>query len=103
MKAALELSAKKNRAGLYEIYIRVQDGPNHKRRIKSNYAVGKSQFKNRDMQQRWVRNHPLADAINADLKNILEAFSKQIAQDANKGIAASPDSVMLKLTKSGSA
>jgi hypothetical protein len=99
MKAALELDSRKNREGLFEIYIRVQDGQK-RRRIKSNYAVAKSQFKSRDVNQRWVRNHSLADKINADLKNLLETFNHQISQDLNKGVLISPESVIHKLTTS---
>jgi integrase/recombinase XerD len=99
MRAALELSSKKNREGLYEIFIRLQDG-NHRRRIKTNYAVHKTQFKSQDRQQRWVRNHDLSHSINAELKRILETFNVQIAQDLNKGIVPSPESVIFKLTKS---
>ena len=42
MKAALELSSKKNNNGLYEIYIRVQDNLGKKKRIKANCAITKN-------------------------------------------------------------
>ena len=62
MKAALELSSKKNRDGLFEIYVRIQDG-NKKRRIKANVAVAKTQFKSKNHNLQWVIKHPNAKAI----------------------------------------
>jgi integrase/recombinase XerD len=99
MKAALELNSKRNRDGHYEIFIRIQDG-SHRRRIKTNYAVQKTQFKSRDVRQQWVRNHPKASVINADLKRILEAFNDQIARDLNKGLGSTPETVIFNLTSS---
>jgi len=43
MKAALELSSKPNRDGLFEIYIRIQEGKK-KKRIKANIAVKQNQL-----------------------------------------------------------
>lgn len=56
MKASLELSSKKNRDGLFEIYIRIQEG-NVKKRIKANIAVAKNQFKSKNHNQEWVQKH----------------------------------------------
>lgn len=54
MKAALELSSKKNNNGLYEIYIRVQDNLGKKKRIKANCAITKNQFKSKNHNLSWV-------------------------------------------------
>ncbi|MFZ9455728.1 MAG: hypothetical protein ACO27Q_10900, partial [Bacteroidia bacterium] len=68
MKAALELSSKKNSNCLYEIYIRIQDNIGKKKRVKANYAVLKNQFKSKNHNMQWVRNHPNAKKVNSDLK-----------------------------------
>jgi integrase len=77
MKASLELSSKKNRDGLFEIYVRIQDG-NVKKRVKANIAIAKNQFKSKNHNLQWVRNHPNAKKINADLKHILDEYNDQI-------------------------
>ncbi|MCU0359465.1 MAG: site-specific integrase [Bacteroidia bacterium] len=77
MKAALELASKRNRDGLFEIYVRIQDG-NAKRRVKANIAVAKNQFKSKNHNLHWVRNHANAKKINADLKLMLDEYNDSI-------------------------
>jgi len=73
MKTALELSSKPNRNGLYEIYVRIQEG-NHKKRIKANVAVKPNQFKSKNHNLKWVFNHPNHQKINADLKKLIDEY-----------------------------
>lgn len=73
MKAALELSSKPNRNGLFEIYVRIQEG-NKKKRIKANIAVKQNQFKSKNHNMKWVINHPNHVAINADLRALIESY-----------------------------
>jgi integrase/recombinase XerD len=81
MKAALEISSKPNRDGLYEIYIRIQDG-NKKKRIKARIAVKKYQFKSKNHNYKWVQNHPNQASINADLKKQIEEYNDALLQNA---------------------
>ncbi len=74
MKAALELSSKPNRDGLFEIYIRIQEGKK-KKRIKANIAVKSNQFKAKNHNLKWVHNHPNQHAINSDLKALIESYN----------------------------
>jgi integrase len=102
MKAALELSSKKNRDGLFEIYIRVQDG-NKKRRIKANVAVAKNQFKSKNHNLQWVRNHPNAKKINADLKFLLDEYNDHLFNAHIQKKAISPEAVIYRVSKGGDA
>ncbi len=99
MKAALELSSKKNSNGLYEIYIRVQDNLGKKKRIKVNYAIAKNQFKSKNHNLSWVRNHPNAKKINADLKLQLDEYNDVLLISATQKKAVTPEYVIYKTNK----
>ena len=77
MKAAFELSPHTNKNGLYEIYLRIQDGTK-KKRIKTNISLAKKQFKSKNHNLKWVVNHPNHHAINADLRILLEEYEDKI-------------------------
>lgn len=81
MKAALELSSKPNRDGLFEIYIRIQEGKK-KKRIKANIAVKQNQFKAKNHNLKWVYNHPNQHAINSDLKALIESYNDVLFANA---------------------
>jgi integrase/recombinase XerD len=93
MKAALELSSKPNREGLFEIYIRVQDG-NKKKRIKANIAVKKNQFKSKNHNFKWVYNHPNHIAINSDLKKIIDEYNDNLLQATVEKKVVTPESLI---------
>lgn len=101
MKAALELSSKKNRDGLFEIYVRVQDGTK-KRRIKANIAVAKNQFKSKNHNLQWVRNHPNAKKINADLRYILEEYNDRLLTEISNGKGFTPELLIHNVSKNES-
>jgi integrase/recombinase XerD len=98
MKASLELSSKKNRNGLFEIYIRIQDGLK-KRRIKANYAVAKNQFKSKNHNLQWVRNHPNAHKINAELKFLIDQYNDVVSTGKNEQKTLSPETVIHRAKK----
>lgn len=77
MKAAFELSPHTNKNGLYEIYLRIQDGTK-KKRIKTNISLAKKQFKSKNHNLKWVVNHPNHHAINADLRILLEEYEDKM-------------------------
>ncbi|MCX6296811.1 MAG: hypothetical protein NTX97_12270, partial [Bacteroidetes bacterium] len=81
MKAALELSSKPNRNGLFEIYVRIQEG-NKKKRIKANIAVKSNQFKAKNHNMKWVYNHPNHHGINSDLKALIESYNDVLFANA---------------------
>jgi len=99
MKAALELSSKKNSDGLYEIYIRIQDNLGKKKRVKANYAVAKNQFKSKKHNMQWVRNHPNAKKVNADLKLVLDEYNDVVLMTAAQKKSITPEFVIYKATK----
>jgi integrase/recombinase XerD len=99
MKAALELSSKKNSDGLYEIYIRIQDNLGKKKRVKANYAVAKNQFKSKNHNMQWVRNHPNAKKVNADLKLLLDEYNDVVLMTAAQKKSITPEFVIYKATK----
>lgn len=99
MKAALELSSKKNNNGLYEIYIRVQDNLGKKKRIKANCAITKNQFKSKNHNLSWVINHPNAKKINADLRLQLEAYNDVLLISATQKKSVTPEFVIYKTNK----
>jgi len=99
MKAALELSSKKNSNGLYEIYIRVQDNLGKKKRIKANCAITKNQFKSKNHNFNWVRNHPNAKKINADLKLQLEEYNDVLLISETQKKSVTPEYVIYKTNK----
>lgn len=99
MKAALELSSKKNSNGLYEIYIRVQDNLGKKKRIKANCAITKNQFKSKNHNFNWVRNHPNAKKINADLKLQLEEYNDVLLMSETKKKSVTPEFIIYKKNK----
>ncbi|MCC6371260.1 MAG: site-specific integrase, partial [Bacteroidia bacterium] len=98
MKAALELSSKKNRDGLFEIYVRVQEGIK-KRRIKANIAVAKNQFKSKNHNLQWVNKHPNAKSINADLKLLLDEYNDQVFMGNVQKKFQTPESIIHKIAK----
>ncbi|MDI1355868.1 MAG: tyrosine-type recombinase/integrase [bacterium] len=98
MKAALELSSKKNRDGLFEIYIRIAEGQK-KRRIKANIAVTKSQFKSKNHNLAWVRNHPNAKSLNSDLKALIEEYNDQVFVGSAQNKVLTPEGVIHKVNK----
>ena len=98
MKASLEISSKKNRDGLFEIYIRIQDGAK-KKRIKANYAVQKTQFKSKNHNMQWVRNHPNAKKINNDLRNLIDQYNDLVFDGYNQKQVISPETLIYKQTK----
>lgn len=98
MKAALELASKKNRDGLFEIYIRIQDG-DKKRRIKANCAVTKAQFKSKNHNMQWVRNHPNAKKINADLKLLFDKYNDVLFNEKVGNKSVTPEAIIYKATK----
>lgn len=99
MKAALELSSKKNSNGLYEIYIRVQDNLGKKKRIKANCAITKNQFKSKNHNFNWVRNHPNAKKINADLKLQLEEYNDVLLISETQKTSVTPEYVIYRTNK----
>ena len=99
MKAALELSSKKNSNGLYEIYIRVQDNLGKKKRIKANCAITKNQFKSKNHNFNWVRNHPNAKKINADLKLQLEEYNDVLLMSETQKKSVTPEYIIYKKNK----
>jgi integrase/recombinase XerD len=98
MKAALELSSKPNRDGLYEIYVRVQDGTK-KKRIKANIAVKKNQFKSKNHNMKWVNNHPNHVSINADLKTLVEEYNDSLFEAAVAKKIVTPESLIFSINK----
>ncbi|NBS66906.1 MAG: hypothetical protein EBT33_21680 [Betaproteobacteria bacterium] len=99
MKAALELSSKKNSNGLYEIYIRIQDNIGKKKRVKANYAVLKNQFKSKNHNMQWVRNHPNAKKVNSDLKLQLDKYNDVVLLTTSQKKALTPEFLIYKATK----
>jgi integrase len=99
MKAALELSSKKNSNGLYEIYIRIQDNLGKKKRIKANCAITKNQFKSKNHNFNWVRNHPNAKKINADLKLQLEEYNDVLLMSETQKKSVTPEYIIYKKNK----
>lgn len=98
MKAALELSSKKNKDGLFEIYVRIQDGTK-KRRIKANVAVTKVQFRSKNHNLQWVTKHPNAKAINADLKLLIDQYNDQVFSSGIQKKVPTPESIIHKVSK----
>ncbi len=98
MKAALELASKKNRDGLFEIFVRIQDGTK-KRRIKANFAVSKNQFKSKNHNMQWVRNHPNAKKINSDLKYLLDTYNDVVFTETIDKKSITPETIIYKATK----
>lgn len=96
MKPALELSSKKNRQGLYEIYIRIQDG-NKKKRVKANLAVHKNQFKSKNHNLKWIVNHPNHIKLNADLRMLLEEYEDVIFSSSVNKKTVSPETIIHKI------
>jgi integrase len=99
MKPALELSSKKNREGLYEIYIRVQDG-NKKKRVKANLAVQKNQFKSKNHNLKWIINHPNHIKLNADLRKLLDEYEDVIFSSGVNKQSVSPETIIHKIKNS---
>ena len=99
MKTALELSSKKNSNGVYEIYIRVQDNLGKKKRIKANCAITKNQFKSKNHNFNWVRNHPNAKKINADLKLQLEEYNDVLLMSETQKKSVTPEYIIYKKNK----
>ena len=99
MKVALELSSKKNSNSLYEIYIRVQDNQGKKKRIKANCAVAKNQFKSKNHNLQWVRNHSNAKKINADLKLLLDEYHDVLLISATQKKSITPEYLIYKSNK----
>ncbi len=95
MKAALELSTKPNRDGQFEIYVRIQDG-NKRKRVKANFAVAKNQFKSKNHNMQWVRNHPNAKKINSDLRYLLDKYNDVLFTEIIKGQSISPETLIYK-------
>ncbi|MFL5765464.1 MAG: tyrosine-type recombinase/integrase [Bacteroidia bacterium] len=98
MKAALEISSKPNRNGLFEIYVRIQDG-NKKKRIKANVAVKRNQFKSKNHNLKWVFNHPNYAAINSDLRKLIEEYDDVVFSGLTEKKVLSPESVMYSIKK----
>lgn len=90
MKAALELASKPNRNGLFEIYIRVQDGLK-KKRIKANFAVKKNQFKSKNHNLKWVHNHSNSQNINADLKVLIDQYDDLVFSGSIENKVLTPE------------
>jgi integrase len=97
MTTALELSSKKNRDGLFEIYVRIQEG-NKKRRVKANVAVTKNQFRSKHHNLQWVRNHPNAKSLNSDLKAIIDQYNDQAFNDNVQKKVLTPESLIHKVS-----
>jgi integrase len=93
MKAALELSSKPNRNGLFEIYIRVQDGLK-KKRIKANIVVKKNQFKSKNHNLKWVHNHPNHASINSELKKLIDEYNDNLLQASVEKRTVTPESLI---------
>lgn len=98
MKAALELSSKPNRNGLYEIYVRIQDGAK-KKRVKANIAVNPNQFKSKNHNLKWVHNHPNHHKINADLRALIEEYDDRLFSGAVEKKALTPETVIHAVKK----
>ncbi len=98
MKTSLELASKKNRDGLFEIFVRIQDG-NKKRRVKANCAISKNQFKSKNHNMQWVRNHPNAKKINADLKYLIDSYNDIVFNETSNKKLSTPETVIYKATK----
>ncbi len=71
---------------MYKLYIRVQDNLGKKKRIKANCAITKNQFKSKNHTFNWVRNHPNAKKINADLKLQLKVYNDVLLMSETKKI-----------------
>jgi integrase len=98
MKAALELSSKPNRDGLYEIYIRIQEG-GKKKRVRAKIAVKQNQFKSKNHNLKWVYNHPNHQKINADLNALVEEYNDVMFASAVAKKAISPETVIHSVKK----
>lgn len=98
MKAALELSSKVNRNGLYEIYVRIQDG-NKKKRIRAGVAVKKNQFRSKNHNFKWVVNHTNQHAINSDLRTIIEEYDDLVFSKAVDRKTLTPETVIHTIKK----
>ena len=98
MKAALELSSKPNRNGLYEIYIRIQDGAK-KKRVKANIAVNPNQFKSKNHNLKWVHNHPNHHKINADLRALIEEYDDRLFSATMEKNVLTPETVIRAVKK----
>ncbi|MDQ3192364.1 MAG: site-specific integrase [Bacteroidota bacterium] len=98
MKAAFELSSKENRNGLFEIYIRIQDGAK-KKRIKANIAVEKKQFKSKNHNMKWVVNHPNSHKLNSDLKALIEEYEDLLFNGSVEKKILTPETVIHSANK----
>ncbi len=98
MKVALELSSKKNREGLFEVYLRIQDGTS-KKRVKANLALSKNQFKSKNNKFEWVRNHPNARALNSELRALLEKYNDVVLNSSVKSLAITPEALLHRVKK----
>lgn len=98
MKAALELASKKNREGLFEIYVRVQEG-NTKKRIKANIAVGKHQFRSKNHNQEWIKNHPNSKSLNNDLRTLLDSYKDQLFNSSLEKKSITPELLIHQVNK----
>jgi integrase len=94
MKAALELASKKNRNGLYEIYVRIQQCDT-KKRIKAGIAVKKTQFKSKNHNMKWVINHPNHIKINSDLRELIDRYEDEISTAYIQKEFITPESLIM--------
>jgi len=95
MKAALELASKKNRQGLFELYIRIQQGTK-KKRVKAGIAVEKNQFKSKNYMK-WISKHPNHIKLNADLRVLIEGYENDISSAYVNKEYITPDSILKPL------
>ncbi len=93
MKAALEISSKPNREGLFEIYIRVQEDFK-KKRIKANIAVKRNQFRSKKHNFKWVYNHPNHQKINSDLKALIDEYNDVLFQNSVANKLVTPETLI---------
>ncbi|MFN7912763.1 MAG: tyrosine-type recombinase/integrase [Bacteroidota bacterium] len=98
MKVALELSSKPNRDGLFEIYIRIQEG-GKKKRVRAKIAVKPNQFKSKNHNLKWVYNHPNHQKINADLNALIEEYNDVMFASAVSKKVLSPETVIHSVKK----
>lgn len=82
MKASLELNSRPNRNGLYDIFVRIQDG-NQRSRKKTTYAVKKNHFDSKKTGA-WISTKDSNyAAMNKNLATLLEKYTNQIAEGQN--------------------
>lgn len=93
MKAAIEISSKPNREGLFEIYIRIQEGLK-KKRIKANIAVKRNQFKSNNHNFKWIVNHSNHIKLNADLKALIDEYTDMMFQSALNKQLLTPETII---------